>query len=156
MDDYMDDLNGFSGPDEGDDWELLPPYLRGIEHAPGTQTFGTLSYNRRSRCWVVRGDPSVTEMCKRLFPGSAGARRGEARFTAHRRAVGDLMWLMMRFPLEVKLSDLPLWDKAVDEARRYGCGAVQITASEMGVPLYADFGFVKNGRFMQYQLREDA
>ena len=49
-----------------------------------------------------------------------------------------------------------LLKRVVDEARRYGCGAVQITASEMGVPLYADFGFVKNGRFMQYQLREDA
>ena len=130
MDDYLDGLNGLDGMEEtagmtggasedADDWALLPPYLRGAEYAPGTQTFGTLSYNRRSKCWVVKGDPSVTEMCKRLFPGSAGARRGEARFTAHRRAVGDLMWLMLRFPLEIKLSDLSLWDKAVDEARRY-------------------------------------
>ncbi len=39
-----------------------------------------------------------------------------------------------------------------DEARAYGCGAVQITASEMGVLLYTDFGFVKNGNFMQYRL----
>ena len=40
----------------------------------------------------------------------------------------------------------------VDEARAYGCGAVQITASDMGVLLYADFGFVKNENFMQYKL----
>ena len=40
----------------------------------------------------------------------------------------------------------------VDEARKYGCGAVQITASDMGVLLYTDFGFVKNGNFMQYKL----
>ena len=42
--------------------------------------------------------------------------------------------------------------KVVDEAKRYGCGAVQITASDMGVLLYSDFGFVKNENFMQYKL----
>ncbi len=39
----------------------------------------------------------------------------------------------------------------VEEARKYGCGCVQITASDMGVLLYTDFGFVKNGNFMQYK-----
>ena len=42
--------------------------------------------------------------------------------------------------------------RVVGEARAYGCGAVQITASDMGVLLYTDFGFVKNGNFMQYKL----
>ena len=42
--------------------------------------------------------------------------------------------------------------RVVSEARAYGCGAVQITASDMGVLLYTDFGFVKNGNFMQYRL----
>ena len=40
----------------------------------------------------------------------------------------------------------------MDEARAAGCGTVQITASDMGVLLYTDFGFVKNGNFMQYKL----
>jgi GNAT superfamily N-acetyltransferase len=40
----------------------------------------------------------------------------------------------------------------IDEARKYGCGTVQITASDMGVLLYTDFGFVKNKNFMQYKL----
>ena len=40
----------------------------------------------------------------------------------------------------------------VEEARAYGCGTVQITASDMGVLLYKDFGFVKNENFMQYKL----
>ena len=39
-----------------------------------------------------------------------------------------------------------------EEAKNYGCGTVQITASDMGVPLYTDFGFVKNSNFMQYKL----
>ncbi len=42
--------------------------------------------------------------------------------------------------------------KVVDEARKQGCGTVQITASDMGVLLYSDFGFVKNNNFMQYKL----
>ncbi len=40
--------------------------------------------------------------------------------------------------------------RVVEEARAYGCGNVQITASDMGVLLYTDFGFRKNGNFMQY------
>ena len=45
-----------------------------------------------------------------------------------------------------------LLSKVIDEARAYGCKTVQITASDMGVLLYTDFGFVKNGNFMQYNL----
>ena len=45
-----------------------------------------------------------------------------------------------------------LLKRVVDEARTYGCGNVQITASDMGVLLYTDFGFEKNGNFMQLKL----
>lgn len=45
-----------------------------------------------------------------------------------------------------------LLTRVVEEAKAYGCGTVQITASDMGVLLYTDFGFVKNGNFMQYKL----
>ena len=45
-----------------------------------------------------------------------------------------------------------LLTKVVEEAKNYGCGTVQITASDMGVLLYTDFGFVKNGNFMQIKL----
>lgn len=45
-----------------------------------------------------------------------------------------------------------LLGKVVDEAKERGCGTVQITASDMGVMLYKDFGFVKNNNFMQYKL----
>ncbi len=47
-----------------------------------------------------------------------------------------------------------LLSRVVDEAKNYGCGTVQITASDMGVLLYTDFGFVRNGNFMQYKLQE--
>ena len=45
-----------------------------------------------------------------------------------------------------------LLHRVVEEARKYGCGTIQITASDMGVKLYTDFGFVHNGNFMQYKL----
>ena len=61
----------------------LPPYLRidGAQ-ADGEQAYGTLSYNRRSDCWVIKADPNVTELCKRLFRArfrAAGERRALPR-----------------------------------------------------------------------------
>ena len=40
----------------------------------------------------------------------------------------------------------------VRKAKEYGCGTIQITASDMGVKLYSSYGFVHNGNFMQYKI----
>ena len=40
----------------------------------------------------------------------------------------------------------------MDAAREKGCGAVWVTASNMGVPFYGGCGFVHNGNFMQCRL----
>ena len=45
-----------------------------------------------------------------------------------------------------------LLHRVVEEAKNYGCGTVQITASDMGVTLYTAYGFVHNGNFMKYKL----
>ena len=45
-----------------------------------------------------------------------------------------------------------LLTRVVKEAKDYGCKTVQITASDMGVKLYTNFGFVHNQNFMQYKL----
>lgn len=45
-----------------------------------------------------------------------------------------------------------LLSRVVKEAKDYGCGTVQITASNMDVKLYTDFSFVHNENFMQYKL----
>lgn len=45
-----------------------------------------------------------------------------------------------------------LLDYVMNEAKIYGCGAVHISASDMGVLLYNNYGFEKNGNFMQYKL----
>lgn len=45
-----------------------------------------------------------------------------------------------------------LLHRVIEEARQYGCGTIQITASDMGVKLYAAYGFIYNENFMQYKL----
>ena len=109
-----------------EDWDqiMLPPYLSEssgaqTEHMATQRTYGTLSFNKKRKSWVVKADPCVTELCKRLFPGTETNRRGEARFSAHRRIVGDLNWLMLRYPLVVKPQDMEHWQEALMQAREY-------------------------------------
>ena len=94
----------------------LPGYLQDLPQ--NGHIYGTLSYNRRSKCWTIKGEPCVTEMAKRLFPGSE-RKRGEARFTANRRIVGEVNWLMMRYPLEIAPRDRALWEKSLAAAREH-------------------------------------
>ena len=42
--------------------------------------------------------------------------------------------------------------RVVKEAKEYGCGTVQITASDMGTKLYSAFGFKHNENYMYYKL----
>ncbi len=97
--------------------EDVPPFLRSPMDM--RRTYGTLSYNARRKCWVIKGERGVTELAKRLFPGSQGGKRGEARFTAHKRTVGDVNWLMLRYPLSISEKDRLRWERAVEDARKY-------------------------------------
>lgn len=123
-----------------------PCYLRDVP--PDQRTYGTLSYNRRSKCWTIKGDPCVTELAKRLFPGCDGRGRGIARFTAHRRIVGDLNWLMLRYPLEIKETDRVRWENALEEAREYAIRREQaLTAPETASPPKESF----SGELLPFQ-----
>lgn len=42
--------------------------------------------------------------------------------------------------------------RVIAEAKKQGCGTVQITASDMGVHLYTNFGFKKNQNFRELRL----
>ena len=87
------------------------------EPGPANYYYGTLTYHGRSRSWVIKGEPCVCQLAKRLFPGSKGKRRGSVRFTAHKRIIGDLNWLMLRYPLEIRNPDK--WKAEMDKAREY-------------------------------------
>jgi GNAT superfamily N-acetyltransferase len=46
-----------------------------------------------------------------------------------------------------------LLEKVIQEAKEYGCGTIQITASDMGILLYTDYGFEKTDNFMQLKIQ---
>ena len=113
----MNEFFDYNFPEFEDAPERMPMYLRDPD--PQARTYGTLSYNRRSKCWEIKAEPCVTELAKRLFPGCDGKGRGVARFTAHRRIIGDLNWLMLRYPLSIRESDRERWNHALEDAREY-------------------------------------
>lgn len=91
----------------------LPDYLRPPSLAE--VTYGTLSFSAKTKQWVIRGEPCVVQLAKRLFPGAGGRGRGIVRFAASRRIAGDLNWLMLRYPLIIKNEDQ--WYAAYQSAR---------------------------------------
>lgn len=111
----------------------IPSYLEPIK--PEGKVYGTLSYQTRGKYWVITGEPYVTEMTKRLFPGSDSGKRGIARFSAHRRLVGELNWFMQRYPLAIMPRDQERWDEALQEARAY---QANLSAFEKNTPSYQD------------------
>ena len=111
-------------PEEDYEDEEVPPYMQDVPQA--AHYYGTLSYNARRRCWTVKGEPCVIELCKRMFPGSDHDKRGEARFTDHRRIVGELNWLMLRYPLEIASRDRERWEKALSGARSYAAARERV------------------------------
>lgn len=117
------------GHDDRDDdrRKKLPGYL--LDAPKNGHIYGTLSYNRRSKCWTIKGEPCVTEMAARLFPGSQ-RRRGEARFTANRRIIGDVNWLMLRYPLEIAPRD----PRALGERADAGAGTRDSACAGQAAP----------------------
>lgn len=80
----------------------LPAYL--VEPPPAEHYYGSVAFNAAQAQWVITAEPAVLELAKRVFPGcAAGSRKqkGVITFPATRRAVGDLNWLMLRYPLQV-------------------------------------------------------
>lgn len=78
-----------------------PVYLTAPK--PAAFTYGTLRY-KSGYYRIEDASPAVMEMAKRVFPGCdfTGSRKsGVVRFRATRRAVGDLNWLMTRYPLVI-------------------------------------------------------
>ena len=95
----------------------FPPYLADIP--PDAVTYGTLSYNRKQKSFVIKGSPEVCRMAKLLFPGCEGRTRNTARFAASRRVIGNLNWLMLRYPLEIAQRDRTVWFSMLDKSREW-------------------------------------
>ena len=94
----------------------LPPYLQESLAVP-LRFYGTLHYIQRSRTWQIKAEPQVIETLKRLWPSTAGGRRGEVRRAASRRTAEDLSWVMQRWPLEMAPEDRKAWRQALEQAQ---------------------------------------
>lgn len=82
---------------------------------PETGKYGTVI--RDNGYFVVKTDsPAVLEMAKRCFPGCRTMRHEKkVRFPATRRAVCDLNWLLLRYPMEIQ--DRSGYLEKLEEAR---------------------------------------
>ena len=79
----------------------IAPYLAASDWPPGTKALAVLALTDRDRRWKIYGDPSVTLLAKRLFPGAQGRGARYATFPATPRTMTDLIWFMQRFPIAV-------------------------------------------------------
>ena len=121
-----------------------PLYLR---DAPlSGRTYGTLSYNRRRKAWSIKGEPCVVDLAARLFPGAVN-RKGVVTFIAHRRAAGDINWLMMRYPLEIEPRDISLWERSLEEAREFILRREEVRSLTRTAPPESYF----RGKLLAYQ-----
>jgi SWI/SNF-related matrix-associated actin-dependent regulator 1 of chromatin subfamily A len=86
-------------------------------------TYGRLTYDAKNGYYTIEAEPAVLEYAKRVFPGTGGTRVTSIRFKATRRSVGELNWLMLRFPLKIDAPEF--WrdrDVAIDHAHRRDAG----------------------------------
>lgn len=82
-------------------------------------SYGMLSYNVRRNVWVVRGEGGMLDLCERLFPETVHEKRGEVSIANHARTVGDLNWMMLRYPLQIRERDRIRWQEALTGSRNY-------------------------------------
>lgn len=94
----------------------IPAYLSYSDSGEKNKYHGVLSYHRGRKAWIIKAEPYVTELIKRLFPGSSGAKRGQAYFSDNPRQVGEMSWLMQRYPLEIAKKDRDRFNSQLQKA----------------------------------------
>ena len=78
-----------------------PQYL---QQPNGNEKFGKIRYEN-GYYYIYDAVPVVHELAKRVLPGCdfpGGRWSRQLRFRATRRLIGDLNWLMLRYPLEIE------------------------------------------------------
>ncbi|MTI83460.1 MAG: DEAD/DEAH box helicase [Firmicutes bacterium] len=119
----------------------VPSYLQEPENVQ--RYYGTLEYN--NGFWVIRGEPSVIQLAKRLFPGCSGRGSGIAKFKANKRTNGDLNWLMLRYPLKVE--EAHRWEEARQETIQHVLKREEILRRPQKIVPGANF----NGELREFQ-----
>jgi SWI/SNF-related matrix-associated actin-dependent regulator 1 of chromatin subfamily A len=112
----------------------------------GCHLHGTIDYDPKQNNYILRGEPAVMELAKRVFPGCDPRRSSYdgVSFKATRRAAGDLNWLLLRFPMEIRCPQRLDQDRAaaIEHAERREANATL-------EPVTTPAGFV--GELLDYQ-----
>ncbi|MCL2742174.1 MAG: hypothetical protein FWE70_08770, partial [Oscillospiraceae bacterium] len=126
----------------------LPDYLRGLSEAD--HYYGELSHDPRTGRWVIKGEPCVCALARKVLPGCESRRRGYVRFNANKRVIGELNWLMQRYPLRVGPRSAARWASCMEEARRHALFVERMRTSDerqKAHPIYF------NGELLPFQER---
>jgi SNF2 family DNA or RNA helicase len=65
------------------------------------KTYGTLTYNKRNRCWDIKCEPHVAIRLKRVFAKIDTWQYGTLSISATVENCRDLQWFLERYPMEV-------------------------------------------------------
>ena len=104
---------------------IIPAYLA-KSYAVNGRFYGKLYKDKKGRDrWIIEGEPMMIQMAKRLFPGSKGT-RGMAEFHASPRKIGDLIWMMQKYPLEIE--DTKQWDEVYNRCVEHTLESMKIAA----------------------------
>lgn len=115
---------------------MLMPHMSGPTH-------GSVEYHSHGDRYIVKAEPYVLEIAKRLFPGCATNQQHIA-FKRTRRAVENLNWLMLRFPLKIGNAQRYMEDR--HEALQHALSR-EAHATPPRLKMPAEF----NGRLRPYQ-----
>lgn len=78
---------------------------------------GSLTWNTTRSCFRLQAEPQVLQLAKRVFLGASSGRATYVEFAATVRAVEDLNWLLLRFPVRIETDKLRGWrTKAIAHA----------------------------------------
>ena len=121
----------------------IPTYLQPIEDEH-PHVYGTLSYSKRDDSWIIKAEPMVMQMVKRLFI-SSDYKQGAAKFKLNKRITGDLNWLMMRYPL--KIVDEDIWELEYTKAITH----VKQTQNMLAKPKKESPSILFNGELFDFQ-----
>jgi len=113
----------------------MPKYL--VSSDAIGHTYGTLMYDQKDNNWIIKGEPAVVQMAKRLFPGSSGRGRGTAIFKCNRRTNGDLNWLMLRYPLDIVNKEK--WEQELGVAVKHVVEREKVNANPLVIQEPATF-----------------